>query len=177
MEELLPITHSKYELKYPYSLTKDGKVYSHFSHKFLSTQLDKNGYEKVQLISTDNKRHRYSVHRLMLENFCPREDMAELQVNHKDGNKLNNHLDNLEWCTGSENIKHAFAIGLKTQRGEHNNLAKLTENDVIYIIELLLSKKYISRAIAAEYSVDEQTIGNIRQHLTWTYLTEGIDFS
>lgn len=177
MEKLIPIVYSKYKLKYAYSLTASGKVYSHFSHRFLNTVLDKNGYEKVRLISTDGKRHRYSVHRLMLENFQPVEGMQNLQVNHIDGNKQNNHINNLEWCTPSENIKHAFSLGLKTQQGEHNNQAKLAEQDVIEIIDLLLTKQYTLRFIARKYHVDEETIGCIRRHKNWKYLTDGIDFS
>lgn len=106
---------SKYPLKYDYFLTEDGKIYSSFSGRYLSTVLDRDGYVKVRLMSTDGKRHRYSVHRLMMENYYPRADMKDLQVNHIDGDKQNNSLSNLEWCTCSENVKHAFALGLKIQ--------------------------------------------------------------
>ena len=134
MKKIL-ITKSKYPLKYNYYITDNGQIFSEITNKILTTQLDKDGYEKVRLISTDGKRHRYSVHRLMLENFEPRKNMSELQVNHIDGNKQNNNLNNLEWVTPSENIKHAYAIGLKNQSGEANNAAKLTEKQVIEIIE------------------------------------------
>ncbi len=93
---MLKITESKYPLKFDYYLTEDGKVYSAKTNKFLSTHLDKDGYEKVRLVSIDNKRHTYSVHRLMLENFKPVYNMNILQVNHIDGNKLNNSIANLE---------------------------------------------------------------------------------
>lgn len=69
-------------------------------------------------MSDDGKRHRYSVHRLILENFKPVENMDKMQVNHIDGNKWNNKLSNLEWVTCSENNKHAHKIGLKSQKGE-----------------------------------------------------------
>ena len=177
MEKLFPITYSKYDLKYDYSLTEDGKVYSHFSKRFLSTRLDKYGYEKVRLISKDNKRHAYSIHRLMLENFSPRNDMDTLQVNHIDGNKLNNHINNLEWATCSENVKHAFNIGLKTQRGENNNSSKLTETQVLEIIDLLLSKKYSGAEIDRMYGLCKDYANSIRRHERWAYLTENIDFS
>ena len=171
MDKLLPITHSKYNLKYDYALTEDGRVYSYFSKRFLSTHLDKYGYEKVRLISTDDKRHAYSIHRLMLENFNPRDDMNFLQVNHIDGNKLNNHINNLEWVTCSENVKHAFNIGLKTQRGEHNNLSKLTEEQVLEIIDLLLSKKYSGAEIDRMYGLCKDYANSIRRHERWAYLT------
>ena len=113
----------------------------------------------------------------MLENFCPRDDMDTLQVNHIDGNKLNNHINNLEWTTCSENVKHAFNIGLKTQRGEYNNLSKLTEEQVLEIIELLLSKKYSGAEIDRMYGLCKDYANSIRRHERWAYLTENIDFS
>lgn len=55
------------------------------------------------------------VHRFMLEAFNPRDDMHTLQVNHIDGNPMNNHIDNLEWVSGSENQKHAIRTKLREQ--------------------------------------------------------------
>ena len=107
------IVNCKYDLKYDYYANDNGSIYSAISNKILSYQLDKDGYAKVQLSSTDGKRHRYSVHRLILENFQPIENMDKMQINHIDGNKLNNKLENLEWCDSSYNNTHAYKIGLK----------------------------------------------------------------
>lgn len=112
----------------------------------------------------------------MLENFEPRKNMSELQVNHIDGNKQNNNLNNLEWVTPSENIKHAYAIGLKNQSGEANNAAKLTEKQVIEIIEKLQNKQSMY-SIAKEYGVSICTIKLIKDKKTWKYLTSNINFN
>ena len=128
------IKYSKYPLKFDYYVNDNGSIYSAISNKTLSDQVDKDGYAKVQLMSQDDKGHRYSVHRLVLENFMPVPNMHLLQVNHKDGNKLNNRLDNLEWVTASENNTDKYKIVLATQKGEYNNGSKLTEKQVQEII-------------------------------------------
>lgn len=157
------IVNCKYDLKYDYYANDNGSIYSAISNKILSYQLDKDGYAKVQLSSTDGKRHRYSVHRLILENFQPIENMDKMQINHIDGNKLNNKLENLEWCDSSYNNTHAYKIGLKNQTGDKNNASKLTEKEVLEIIDLLLSKQFTYKEIAFKYGVHEETIGAIKR--------------
>ena len=170
------ITNCKYELKFNYYVQDDGKIFSERTNKILSVQLDKDGYEKVQMMSTDGKRHRYSVHRLVLENFNPIENMNEFQVNHIDGNKRNNNLSNLEWVTCSENLIHAHKIGLKNQSGEHNNASKLTEEQVKEIINMLLEHKYTYGQIAEKFGVSDEAIGGIKRKERWKYLTEKYRF-
>lgn len=63
--------------------------------------------------------------------FNPVKNMENLEVNHIDGDKTNNKFSNLEWCTTSENQKHAFTIGLqKPRKGSKSNFAKLNENKI-----------------------------------------------
>lgn len=69
------------------------------------------GYLKVNLFKGD-KRHSKSVHRLVAQAFIPNDDTEKTQINHIDGNKVNNNKDNLEWCTCKENIAHAIRMGL-----------------------------------------------------------------
>lgn len=171
------IINCKYQLKYDYYANDNGSIYSAISHKTLSYQLDKDGYAKVQLSSTDGKRHRYSVHRLILENFHPVKNMQNLQVNHIDGNKLNNRLENLQWCSCSENQVHAYKIGLKNQAGDKNNASKLTEKQVLENIDLLLSKQFTQKEIALRYGVCDDTIGAIKRKQNWKHLTENINFN
>lgn len=175
MEKRL-IVSNKYQLKYDYYALEDGNIYSEKTNKILSKHLDKDGYEKVRLISEDG-RHTYSVHRLILESFLPIENMENLQVNHIDGNKQNNNLTNLEWCTCHENNLHAHRIGLKTQKGEKNNASKLTEDEVKEIIQLLLTKKYTQKEIGEKFGVCADTIGAIKMKHNWVYLTQDINFN
>jgi hypothetical protein len=174
MKKLIKIC--KYPLKFNYYVTDDGRVWSEKSHKYMATREDRNGYLKVVLVSSETpegKRHRYSVHRLVLENFCPIENMENFQVNHKDGDKTNNKLENLEWVTCQENINHAIKNNL---RAKVNGSAKLTKSKVFEIIELLLSKKYTNVEIARRYNVNEETIGRIKRKQSWKDLTQNIDF-
>lgn len=90
-----------------YSVNECGNVRNDKTGKVLKPILTKNGYQRVCI-----HQHMYRVHLLVAESFMekPKDGM---QINHKDGNKTNNHVSNLEWCTASENINHAIAAGLK----------------------------------------------------------------
>ena len=103
-----------------YSITKSGKVYSHITNKFLAERINRDGYVYISLYK--NKiQHNAKMHRLVVEHFIPN-DIEKLVVNHKDGNKTNNHVDNLEWCTKSYNLKHAYDNGLRIPSNQHNVL-------------------------------------------------------
>lgn len=87
---------------------KDGRIYNVKRKIIMKPRLDK-GYVNVMLIGKN-----YPIHRLVAIQFIPNPENKEL-VNHKDGNKLNNHIDNLEWVTQSENIQHAYDTNLNTK--------------------------------------------------------------
>ena len=83
---------------------KDNKIIKQFDNK---------GYLCVDL-SKNNIRKHYRVHRLIMYTFNDN-DNHKLDINHIDGNKYNNRLDNLEWCTRKENLNHALKCGLNKQ--------------------------------------------------------------
>lgn len=78
--------------------------------KIISSHILKNGYEKVDLYKNGKRKCEY-VHRLVAESFIPNPN-GKIDVNHINGNKTDNSVCNLEWTTRSENMKHAFNIGL-----------------------------------------------------------------
>ena len=166
------ITKCKYDLKFNYYIYDNGKVWSERSQKFLSAQLDKNGYEKVQMISKDGKRHRYSIHRLVMESFCPIKHMDAYQVNHIDGNKRNNSLQNLEWVTCKENIIHAIEHNL---RASINGAAKLTPEQVIDIYIRANNGKERNVKLGKEFNVHPDTIGKIKNKKSWKQLLNNIN--
>ena len=123
------------------------------------------GYKDVRL-----KRNEFSklIHRLVAKTFIPNPENKEF-INHKDGNKHNNFISNLEWATRQENEDHAFKTGLKSSTGSNNNMAKLNEDKVLAIREK--HKQGYSVSIIAEmYDVHRWTIARIIKRLMWKHI-------
>lgn len=125
------------EKKDYYTITSDGLIYSDNSGLMKTRNRAGTNYQIINLSKLDGSKRTFRVHRLVMMAFNPVENMDELEVNHIDGNKKNNKLENLEWCTASENQIHAFKTGLnKSRRGEESNFSKLTNDDVKKVFEL-----------------------------------------
>lgn len=95
-----------------YQISSDGKVFS--ANGLRKTEISKQGYERVSLWKNGKGKH-FSIHRLVADAFIPNPNHLEM-VNHKDGNKLNNDVSNLEWCNASQNMKHAYNNNLVIPR-------------------------------------------------------------
>lgn len=96
-----------------YLVSDSGEVYSLKSNKILKPYIDKDGYEIYRISNEENKRKAFKGHRLVGLTFIDNPNNLPI-VNHIDGNKRNNHLSNLEWCTNEYNIQHAVKTGLMT---------------------------------------------------------------
>ena len=102
------------------------------------------GYWKV-VLTRDSISHQKFVHRLVAEAFVPNKDDHKNQVNHIDGNKTNNFVSNLEWCTNQENMIHAFKNGLVPKRGKRiNGCPRLTEEEK----QMILNHEMCDRELA-----------------------------
>ena len=106
------------------------------------------------------------VHRLVLSTFNPIDGMENLDVNHIDGNKLNNRLDNLEWCTRSENVIHSYKNGLQDNAtNQYGNYKVFTETQIQNIKELHnkgLTDKDIANIIGCSRSLVSRKIREMR---------------
>lgn len=141
-----------------YYATEDGHIYDFIREQLVSECLIKSGYLIVHL--RDNGKSKiYTVHRIIGRVFC--DGYREcLDINHKNGNKTDNKPENLEWVTRSENLQHAYKIGLrKSQKGEkRNSLAK----GVTRISDSGEEKKYRTLQEAADDSgVFHQNISKV----------------
>lgn len=99
-----------------YLIDFSGNIFSKKLNRYLNQTISNKGYHNVTLNQNKYKRG-YKVHRLVAETYIPNPENKP-QVNHIDGNKSNNHISNLEWVTGSENVKHAVNIGLRDKAHE-----------------------------------------------------------
>ena len=87
------------EIKDYYTITSDGLIYSDNSGLMKTRNRAGTNYQIINLSKLDGSKRTFRVHRLVMMAFNPVENMDELEVNHIDGNKKNNKLENLEWCT------------------------------------------------------------------------------
>lgn len=123
-----------------------------------------NGYLKVTLYK-GSKRCDVQVHRLVALHFIDNE-FNKPYVNHKDGDKTNNVVENLEWVTKSENTQHAYNTGLKVGMcGEKHPMAKLTKEQVEEI--RAIGKTQVLREIASKYGVGKSMIWYIINNKNW----------
>lgn len=100
-----------------YSVDRAGNVYNKQGQK-LKAEMSENGYLRVVLSKPKHKRKKMLVHRLVAEAFIPNENRLP-QVNHIDRNKANNQVDNLEWCTALQNLKHSGVIEKGNEARRH----------------------------------------------------------
>lgn len=101
-----------------YDITKNGKCINKATGKVKNTFISANGYERVSLWYK-GKHKNMSIHRMVAMKYLENPNNYEY-INHKDGNKLNNNVNNLEWCTAKENMQHAYKNNLIKNQFKRN---------------------------------------------------------
>ena len=140
-----------------YTISDSGVItsYKNKKPKTMKQSISANGYKVVGLVGDNNVRKLMSVHRLVGLHFISN-DENYLVINHKDGNKTNNCVSNLEWCTSEHNNKHAFDSGLNNGIGSGKNNHKSKAID-----QLSLDGEYIQSFESARIAAKE--LGNKSQ--------------
>jgi hypothetical protein len=168
-----------------YFVTKEGLVFSKNyrntnSAKQLSAAKDHKGYLRVGLI-INSKLSTRKVHRLIAECFLPN-PLNKPCVNHKNGIKDDNRIENLEWVTYKENTTHAInnnlfsfqtsekSVNINPKKGELNGQSVLTETDVLKIRALFKPRVYTRKKLSLEFGVSEATIKDVILRKSWKHI-------
>ena len=157
-----------------YMIYRDGRLQNLKTGHFLKPFLSKHGYLRYSMYIKRKTVHKF-VHRLIMEAFVPNPENFP-DVNHKNGIKTDNRLENLEWCTKSENIQHAYdnnLISLPKGEDHHNNKYKIA--NIKKVIELLETGDYTRSEISDLTGVSNDTISKIKSKSVYKYLTEGLN--
>jgi len=129
----------------------------------------KRGYRYI-VLNARAKKANVSLHRLLAKHFVPNPNNYPC-VNHVDGNKLNNSIDNLQWCTYKQNAMHAERTGLMNHlKGELCPASKLKKSQVIKILRMRKSG-YMYGYIAKKLNIKLPTVASIITRRNWKHVT------
>lgn len=147
-----------------YSVSNCGSIKVNKTNRIMKQHISRGGYYAICI----GKKHRYSHRLVALEFLSNFENKPE--INHIDGNKLNNNASNLEWIDRSNNMKHAYNIHLMQKpKGIKHPKAKLTEADVMEIKRLV--KLGISQTeVSQQYNLHKTTINRIILGKAWSHV-------
>jgi hypothetical protein len=166
-----------------YSITSDGRIWSHgrdailgktgarsFPAKWLKSSPDAYGY-RIAKLRKEGRQYTLKVHRLVLETWVGSAPTPDHVVNHKDFVRDNNHVDNLEWVTQKENVRHTVDQGrhfspFGDRGGEKHHKAKFTVEQILKV-RLERSKGVTYKSLAERYGVAISTIFSVCRHESW----------
>lgn len=161
------------KIGYPhYAVTREGQVYSLHTNKFLSKNKMLGCYMGVT-ICEEMVRVEELVHRLVAKAYIPNPNNLPC-VNHKDGDKLNNSVSNLEWCSYLENTQHAMDTGLR--RTSVINEYRSLSNEVASKICDMLEQGSRNKDICELLNVDCETVSGIKSGRYYKDISEDFDF-
>ena len=162
-----------------YLISTFGRVYSIYKKDFKPTMVSYNGYETC-VIYVNNIRKRLFVHRMVAETFLYNDDPAnKIFVDHVNGDKLDNFVDNLDWVTPSENVKRGRENGLITNdhcEGEKSKNAKYSEKQVRRAFELM-EEGWFSHDISNEVGIPYKYLCEMLSGKVWKSVSKDYDLS
>jgi hypothetical protein len=140
-----------------YQISSYGRVFSLVRGIFRAPRFDRYGYLRTTLYK-DMKSETITIHIMVANAFLGKRINKHFQINHKDGDKTNNHPSNLEYVLPVENSQHAISLGLFTPR-KYNR--KLTDEQEVDIYTLYTTGNYTQIELGAKFNVSNQTISNV----------------
>lgn len=146
----------------------NGDIYIHqIKDHILKGEIGKDGYKKVLLGNGINYKKHFFIHRLIAEAFISKVEGKNI-INHIDGNKANNKINNLEWCTYSENNKHAYDTGLNP-KGENHGMNKFSKKTILEIRKIYVngSREFGSRSLARKFKMSKTNVLHIVNNKIW----------
>jgi hypothetical protein len=154
---------------YDYIVSEDGTIESLLTNKKISKRVGPNGYYQVNLC-INGKCKTFMLHRIIGILFIENPNNYPC-LNHKDGNKLNNDVSNLEWVTHKENVQHANRNGLINHaKGTRTNNGRFNEDDIRKIRQLFSDGKS-KREISVIYGVTKSAISQILSGKTYKWVS------
>ena len=148
-----------------YDISSMGRVRSFETGYIYKTFVNQRGYPVITL-RKGKERTTKRIHRLVALAFIYNTE-GKPQVNHLDGNKLNNNVENLEWCTAQENNQHAVKMGLNKKQKVGANSRKLNKNIAEEIRSKYIAGNCNYTSLAKEYGVHRKTISEIVNNKTY----------
>lgn len=158
--------------KTDYIICSNGDIIGKRFKKPLKGNPCKEGYLQVKLSTKNNGEVMRYIHRLVAEYFIPNPNNKP-EVNHKDGDKTKNNIENLEWVTREENIQHAFRLGLKKNLfGNDHPRSICTEKSAHEICELLEENMKTISEISKITNTSIDIVRNILRHNSWNHISK-----
>lgn len=179
-QTFLEITEKEFPniLPQTYYVSSNGDIYSKNCKGIKISTITSRGYTNNQFRSTLNDKMTVKVHRVVEKVYDSRDDYTGLEINHKNGNKSDNSIFNLEWTTHTENMRHAYRTGLNQNYGERNFSTNITDAQADEICKKLKDGNYNSYVdLAREYNCNPLVITRIARGKAWRRVSEKYDLS
>lgn len=167
-EEWRPIDMAKFRTSVQYYVSTYGRVKNDKGH-IMKPMMINSGYLIYMLAAGHHTIKNYTAHRLVMLVFNYIEGCENLDVNHIDGNKLNNHISNLEWCTRTENMLHAYKTGLcgYGDNSANNKIDSEQAEKICMLLDHGIRQKDIRMHLDMDSKPGKGAVGNIYNGVSW----------